>query len=815
MSFIKKFAKKTISSLTSGLSQDEPTFEDGEDNVFIHGNLIIDIISARELPDMESWIAKLVDRKDVSDPLVDVKLGTAKLAKTSVISNDLNPVWNETFRVEVCHEGKYLLFEVRDKDHAYTEFIGAVNLTLRELMSQGLTEGDFPILCNGKTNGQLRLRVQFIPISSMDRSYVVDSYFGMKASCKVKLYQDAHCLHIDQMPHFKKMKRSDFEEKPLHQPDSCWKDLYFDLINATKVICVTGWAVWDKLQLFRGANSSIDTRTLGEILRDKAEEGVEVSIIVWSEKTSGDLKMQGFMGTHDMETFKYFQGTKVHCALAPRELEKSELTDYLQNEFSTGTYTHHQKSVIVDAPNMNFGDTGRKLVAYVGGLDLTGGRWDTPNHELFSTLLKEHLEDFRNSNAKSVPPEQGPRQPWHDIHMRVEGPIAYDVFLNFYERWLKQGFRNVRLDQIGSPSSDIDINCLYSEDINATQSTSWNCQLFRSITSDSALFDTNRLQTLNKKKGRLVESSITNAYIQMIRNAEDFIYIENQYFMGSSYCWEDNQSVSCHHVIPSEIAQKIVEKIYKGEKFCAYVVIPMFPEGDPTSPPIQEILYWQTKSMEMMYRKIGKALIDTGAMKTGAHPTDYLLFLCPGKKEASGPHLEDLAEPTEEFAIRFRESLRSPIYVHSKMMIVDDSYVIVGSANINQRSMAGTRDTEMAIGAWQPNFTIEAGNPYGDIHNFRMSLWTEHFREWEPVFRFPSDIECIRRIKEMALHNWMVYKDGPSGSCTPGQLLCYPLNIQLDGTVETIEGCTSFPDFPESAEIMGKIHPMIPKKLTT
>ena len=32
------------------------------------------------------------------------------------------------------------------------------------------------------------------------------------------------------------------------------------------------------------------------------------------------------------------------------------------------------------------------------------------------------------------------------------------------------------------------------------------------------------------------------------------------------------------------------------------------------------------------------------------------------------------------------------------MMIVDDSYIIVGSANINERSMSGTRDTEMAVG---------------------------------------------------------------------------------------------------------------------
>jgi len=37
------------------------------------------------------------------------------------------------------------------------------------------------------------------------------------------------------------------------------------------------------------------------------------------------------------------------------------------------------------------------------------------------------------------------------------------------------------------------------------------------------------------------------------------------------------------------------------------------------------------------------------------------------------------------------------IYVHSKLMIVDDNYVIMGSANINDRSMLGTRDSEIAV----------------------------------------------------------------------------------------------------------------------
>ena len=35
------------------------------------------------------------------------------------------------------------------------------------------------------------------------------------------------------------------------------------------------------------------------------------------------------------------------------------------------------------------------------------------------------------------------------------------------------------------------------------------------------------------------------------------------------------------------------------------------------------------------------------------------------------------------------------IYVHSKLMIVDDDVVVMGSANINDRSMRGSRDSEV------------------------------------------------------------------------------------------------------------------------
>ena len=35
------------------------------------------------------------------------------------------------------------------------------------------------------------------------------------------------------------------------------------------------------------------------------------------------------------------------------------------------------------------------------------------------------------------------------------------------------------------------------------------------------------------------------------------------------------------------------------------------------------------------------------------------------------------------------------IYVHSKLMIIDDRIVVIGSANINDRSLLGSRDSEV------------------------------------------------------------------------------------------------------------------------
>ena len=41
----------------------------------------------------------------------------------------------------------------------------------------------------------------------------------------------------------------------------------------------------------------------------------------------------------------------------------------------------------------------------------------------------------------------------------------------------------------------------------------------------------------------MIEDSISRAYVKLIRTAERFIYIENQYFLGSAYAWNTDSEV--------------------------------------------------------------------------------------------------------------------------------------------------------------------------------------------------------------------------------------------------------------------------------
>nr|POE52235.1 phospholipase d alpha 1 [Quercus suber] len=81
---------------------------------------------------------------------------------------------------------------------------------------------------------------------------------------------------------------------------------------------------------------------------------------------------------------------------------------------------------------------------------------------------------------------------------------------------------------------------------------------------------------------------------------------------------------------------------------------------------------------------------------------------------------------------------------------VDDEYIIIGSANINQRSMDGAQDTEIAMGAYQ-TFHLSTRQPArGQIHGFWMALWYKHLGMLDNSFLHPESVECVQRVNQIA-----------------------------------------------------------------
>jgi len=771
-----------------------------EETNFLHGTLCISVIAARDLPDKDSTFFN-VNRGDWTDPYAAIFLDQTEVCKTATLHNDLDPVWDERFSIPVCHHASSIKVKIMDREHIGAEAVGTVLISTDDVIDGEPVEGwwDLMVSNDGETQGGVHLMLQLHPVGSLSQGKTLEeAYFEPRPGSSVTLYQDADTPQLEIFSGVLSPGGGQYT------PTRLWLDLYNALDKAEKMIYITGWSVFTGISLVRGEEAAnYGDTNVGELLKRKASEGVRVLVMTWNEKSNDGGLMEGMMGTHDEDTNEYFAGTDVICTNVPRQKE-SWLG--LGCQFVGTMYTHHQKTVVCDA-ELGDGSGRRCLVGFVGGIDITDGRYDSPEYPLYSTIFSLHAGDFYQNCTIGVDSTSGPREPWHDIHAKVEGPIVLDVLQNFTERWAKQNQEQV--DALLTLHDDEDLVL-----DNPTAGGSYVVQLFRSITIDSALMDEKRSQYCHRKYGRLVDDSIMRQYVNLIRNAVSFIYIENQYFLGSSYSWLEDTDTPSTHIIPREITQKIINKIEAEESFHVYVCIPMYPEGDPASVPSQEILRWQFRTMESMYKRIAIAIEKSGC---GTHPSDHLSFYCLGKREGLEdiePVLSDLSSPAPATGAELvRESLRHQIYVHSKLMIVDDDYIVIGSANINQRSLAGERDSEICIGAFQPNHSIAAGPPRGDIHTFRLALWSAHLGGYNTQFENPNSAECLAYVKTVTEEFWRVYTaDTPLHSDV--HLLPYPLYVSETGDLSAKEA--PWDCFPDTiAPVVGARSGILPGKLTS
>lgn len=173
--------------------------------------------------------------------------------------------------------------------------------------------------------------------------------------------------------------------------------------------------------------------------------------------------------------------------------------------------------------------------------------------------------------------------------------------------------------------------------------------------------------------GTKTETSIMACYLETIRNAEHFIYIENQYFL-SNLAGDD---------VSNPIAEALLERIIRahreGKAFRVIIMMSLHPEGDFIS--AMEV----TVVMHYEYQTINRG--------------ERSLY---GQLRARAPDIV-VSDYIEVFSLRNwgvmqqHKIVSDQIYIHGKVLIADDRIMVIGSANINDRSMLGDRDSEVAV----------------------------------------------------------------------------------------------------------------------
>ncbi len=249
------------------------------------------------------------------------------------------------------------------------------------------------------------------------------------------------------------------------------------------------------------------------------------------------------------------------------------------------------------------------------------------------------------------------------------------------------------------------------------------------------------------------EHSILNAYYHLIDTSKHYIYIENQFFVSKSFTEEERKNCEniTSQVVENEIALHIrnrIERAYKNkEKFYVYIFIPLLPgfAGEPEQSSTLQIILKHTYAG--ICRNYGLSIIEQLEKLMGDEWRNYIGFYSLRK------HGIVNNIPQTEL-----------IYIHSKLMIIDDTTVLLGSANINDRSMLGTRDSEFAVIIKERkriNMKMNGNNFIGAKFaiGFRKACMSEHLgiKVDDTILDDPISDNLINCFKTTAKNNTYLY----------------------------------------------------------
>ena len=327
-------------------------------------------------------------------------------------------------------------------------------------------------------------------------------------------------------------------------------------------------------------------------------------------------------------------------------------------------------------------------------------------------------DDSRHHGDPQVmdfPDSYGQRPPWHDIQAEVRGAAVHDLEHTFRERW----YGSSVLD-LPSP-----VRQLYDRAYHMGAMTSR--PLPEPLPDESMPRGTHAVQVLRTYPARLRrypfapqgERSIAHAYRKAFARARALVYLEDQYFWSRP------------------VATLIASALRAHPGLHVIAVVPRYPDNDG---PV-------TRMPGLIARHdVVRACAAAGG---------------------------------DRFAVYDLENHQgTPVYVHAKIVVVDDVWAMVGSDNLNRRSWS--HDSELSIGVLDAEPDLREPRDPGGLgdgarmfaRDLRLRLCQEHLdRDPDDVADLldPRDVFAAFRRQAQQLAAWHDRRE--TGERPPGRLL--------------------------------------------
>ncbi|KAI0837866.1 phospholipase D/nuclease [Hypoxylon sp. FL0890] len=600
------------------------------------------------------------------------------------------------------------------------------------------------------------------------------------------------------------------------------------LEKAKETIYIADWWLSPELFMRRPPYYNQEWR-LDKILKRRAEAGVKIFVIIYREVEAA-LTCNSEHTKHALQSLCP-EGSPGYGNIS---VMRHPDHNFLENAADMTFYwAHHEKFIVIDYE-----------MAFIGGLDLCFGRWDNHQH-ILSDVHPEGVanevwpgQDFNNNRVMDFQNVQDWKQnelskadygrmPWHDVAMGIIGPCVYDIAEHFVLRWnfIKRDKykRDDRFDWLvlrGREGKD--------EDLVGVQRPKHPVGDY--VVHPVTPMETKNLDNRGTVRAQIVRSSadwssgiltdhtIQNAYSEIIRSAQHYVYIENQFFITAT----GDQQSPIHNTVGRAIVDACVRAGKEGRKFRVIIVIPAIPgfAGD-----LREDAATGTRAiMDYQYKSIcrGEHSIFEQIRAQGVNPKDHIFIFnlrsydrlnktpaikhqeevsgvkyhevqraeaeeimgegIHGSADVEGERDEHMGKKEEQreneentkshdAKRRFEEAgqgshetktvfsvahhamvntgklsdepwdgdpqeevdnwIQEELYVHAKLLIVDDRIAICGSSNLNDRSQLGNHDSELSIVMEDTDKlqSVMDGQPFEagrHAATLRRYLWREH-----------------------------------------------------------------------------------------